>query len=245
MRVLIFLLCALASSGFAAGDWIEQGDSLDLQFKSAQALGAYQKALAENPGDAAILRKIAKQYVELALDAPGRGEKLRLAQQGYDTALKAKELDPGSPEGRLTVAIAAARLGFYSGAKTKLELSRVVQQESSEAIRMRPGYALGWHMLGRWNYEISSLNPLLKTLAEAIYGKMPAASYEEAVKCLGKASRLEPDNALFHAELGRAYLAAGQKDEARAVLAKSLSLPRRTKDDGEAQERAKAALQEL
>jgi len=245
MRSLVFFFCAAVAPAFAAGDWIEQGDGFERQFKSADALAAYQKALAEKPDDPAILRKIAKQYVELALDAPSKGERLRLAQLGYDTALKAKKLDPGNAEGRLTVAVAAARLGFYSDAKTKLELSKVVKQEASEAIRIKPDYALGWHMLGRWNYEISALNPLLKKLAEVIYGKMPSASADEAVRCLGKAVQLEPDNALFQAELGRGYLAAGKNEEARRALQKSLTLPRRTKDDGEAQQRAKAALREL
>jgi tetratricopeptide (TPR) repeat protein len=247
MRVLLhaFVALAAASTLHASAEWIEQGDSFERQFKSAEALAAYQKALAGKPDDPVILRKIAKQYVELALDAPGKAEKLRLAQQGYDTALKAKKLDPNNPEGRLTVAVAAARLGFYSDAKTKLELSKVVKQEASEAIRLKPGYALGWHMLGRWNYEIASLNPLLKKLAEVIYGKMPSASYDEAVRCLGKAAQLEPNNALFQAELGRGYLALDKKDEARRGLEKSLTLPRRTKDDGEAQTRAKAALREL
>ena len=173
MRVLLhaFVALAAASTLHASAEWIEQGDSFERQFKSAEALAAYQKALAENPDDPVILRKIAKQYVELALDAPGKAEKLRLAQQGYDTALKAKKLDPNNPEGRLTVAVAAARLGFYSDAKTKLELSKVVKQEASEAIRLKPGYALGWHMLGRWNYEIASLNPLLKNWPRSSTGK--------------------------------------------------------------------------
>ena len=112
MRFLLhaFVALAAASTLHASAEWIEQGDSFERQFKSAEALAAYQKALAENPDDPVILRKIAKQYVELALDAPGKAEKLRLAQQGYDTALKAKKLDPNNPEGRLTVAVAAARL---------------------------------------------------------------------------------------------------------------------------------------
>jgi tetratricopeptide (TPR) repeat protein len=245
MRVLAALLFASGVSVFAAGDWIEQGDSFDRQFRSADALAVYRKALAEKPGDPAILRKIAKQYVEMALDAPGKGESLRLARLGYDTALQAKKSDPGNAEGCVTVAIAAARLGFYSDAKTKLELSKVVNEQSAEAIRLKPGYALGWHMLGRWNYEICTLNPLLKAVAEAIYGKMPAASYEESVRCLGKAAQIEPGNAMFQAELGRAYLAAGHEDKARQALEKSLTLPRRTKDDSVAQERAKQALRAL
>jgi len=245
MRLPCLILALSVSQALASGDWIQQGDALDAKFKSSEALAAYQKALLQKPEDPVLLRKIAKQYVEMVLDAPSKQEKLRLAQLGYDTALKAKNIDPNDPEVRLTVAVAASRLAFYSSAGTKLELSKVVKQEASEAIRIRPGYALGWHMLGRWNYEIAGLNPLLKITAEAIYGKMPAASYEEAARCLEKAAQLEQDNALFQAELGRALLAAGQTADARRALQKSLALPRRTKDDGEAQERARQALGEL
>jgi tetratricopeptide (TPR) repeat protein len=245
MRLPCLILALSVSQALASGDWIQQGDALDAKFKSSEALAAYQKALLQKPEDPVLLRKIAKQYVEMVLDAPSKQEKLRLAQLGYDTALKAKNIDPNDPEVRLTVAVAASRLAFYSSAGTKLELSKVVKQEASEAIRIRPGYALGWHMLGRWNYEIAGLNPLLKITAEAIYGKMPAASYEEAARCLEKAAQLEQDNALFQAELGRALLAAGQTADARRALQKSLALPRSTKDDGEAQERARQALGEL
>jgi len=230
----------------AAGDWIEQGDLLDKQFKSAEALAAYERAAAVDPNDAELQRKIAKQYVELVLDASSRKEQLRLAQLGYDRALKAKTLDPSDAETRLTVAVAAGRLAYYSSdPRVKMELSRVVKNESDEALRLRPRYALAWHFIGRWHYEMATLNPLLRRVAEAIYGKLPPASQDEAIRNLARAVELEPDNALFHAELGRAYLAAGRKAEARRELEKSLSLPNRNRDDAGARQRAKQALSEL
>lgn len=240
-----FLVCLAAASVHAAGDWIEQGDSFDRQFKSAEALAAYQNALAANPDDPDVLRKISKQYVEMVLDAPSKKEKLRLAQLGYDTALRAKKLAPKDPEVRVTVAIAAGRLAFYSDPRQRLELSSVVQSESAASIRLDPRFALGWHVLGRWNYEIANLNPVLRVVAEVVYGKMPPASNEEAIRHLSRAVELEPGNSLFHAELGRAYLAAGRKDEAKRELQKSLTLPRRNRDDAGAQDRAKQALRGL
>lgn len=236
---------AVVSTAQAAGDWIEQGDSLDRQFKSTEALAAYEKALAEQPGDAELLRKISKQYVEMVLDAPNKREQLRLAQLGYDTALQAKKLAPRDPATRATVAIAAGRLAFYSEPSRRLQLSRVVQSEAAESVKLDPRFALGWHVLGRWHYEIANLNPILRVLAQTIYGRMPAGSNEEAVRYLAKAAELEPGNSLFHAELGRAYLAAGRKDEARGELRKSLTLPRRNRDDAGAQDRAKMALRGL
>jgi Flp pilus assembly protein TadD len=244
------ILCAVAvwasaSTVFGAAEWIEQGDSLDRQFKSAEALAAYQKAAEQKPGDADLLRKMAKQYVEMVLDAPSRKEQLRLAQLGYETALQAKKLAPRDEEVRLTVAIAAGRLAFYSEPRRRLELSSVVQSEASEAVKLNPRFALGWHVLGRWHYEIANLNSVLRVLAEAIYGKMPSASNESAIDNLRRAVELEPNNALFHAELGRAYLTAGRKDDARRELQKSLSLPRRSRDDAGAQSRAKQALRDM
>jgi tetratricopeptide (TPR) repeat protein len=239
------VLWAAVSTLHGAGEWIEQGDSFDRQFKSAEALAAYQKALAAKPKDADLLRKISKQYVEMVLDAPSKKEKLRLAQLGYDTALQAKKLAPNDPEVRVTVAIAAGRLAFYSEPRRRLELSSVVRSESAEAVKLDPRFALGWHVLGRWNYEIANLNPLLRVVAEAVYGKMPPASNEEAIRALQKAVDLEPNNALFHAELGRAYLAAGKQAEAKRELQKSLTLPRRSRDAAGAQDRAKQALRGL
>ncbi len=237
---------ALAAPVFAVADLIEQGDGFDRQFKSAEALGAYEKAALVRPDDAVLRRKIAKQYVEMVLDAPSRKERLRLSQLGYDNAMQAKQLDPDDAEIRLTVAVAAGRLAFHTGdPKRKIELSRVIRDEAGAAIRLRPNYALAWHLSGRWHYEMAQLNAFLRLLAESIYGKLPPASNEEAIRHMERAVQLEPGNAIFHAELGRAYVAAGRRDEARRELEKSLGLPQRSRDDAGAQDRARQALRNL
>ncbi|MFZ4483659.1 MAG: tetratricopeptide repeat protein [Chthoniobacterales bacterium] len=240
-----FVFLVMAARGWAAGDWIEQGDSLDREFKSAQALEFYLKAEDVQPDDPELLRKISKQYVEMVIDAPTRAEKTRLAEVGYAYALKAKKLAPKDAQVRLTVSIAAGRLAFFRDARGKLELSRVVESDAAAAAKLDPRYALAWHVLGRWHYEIASLNLLLKALAEVVYGKIPSASYEQAIFYLEKAAQLEPGNALFHAELGRAYLTVDRREDARRELQKSLTLPQRNRDDADAQSRAKLALQGL
>ena len=238
-------VCSVVSTLHGAAEWIEQGDSLDRQFKSAEALAAYQQAAVQRPNDAELQRKIAKQYVEMVLDTPNKREQLRLSQLAYEAALQGKKLAPRDAQVRATVAVTAGRLAFYSDSRQRLELSRVVQTEANEAVKLDPRLAIGWHVLGRWNYEIAGLNPVLRLLAEAIYGKMPAGTNEAAIDNLRRAVELDPGNALFRAELGRAYLAAGRKDEARRELEKSLSLPQRSRDDAGAQSRAKQALREI
>lgn len=239
------LLWAAASGALAAGDWIQQGDTYDRKFQSEQALEAYLRAEEAGPADPTLLRKISKQYVELVIDAPNKAEKARLAQKGFDYAQRAKALAPNDPEVRVTLAIAAGRLAFFKGPRERIELSRKIQEESAAAMRLDPGYALAWHVHGRWHYEIANLNPLLKVVAEAVYGKMPTATNQAAVDHLRRAVELEPGNALFHAELGRALLAAGRPEDARRELEKSLSLPLRVRDDADAQQRARQALRSI
>jgi tetratricopeptide (TPR) repeat protein len=241
----VAILLACAGGARAAGDWISQGDSYDRQFKSDRALQAYLQAEKVSPSDATLLRKISKQYVEMVIDAQSKSEKVRLAQSGYDYALRAKALAPDDAEVRLTVAIAAGRLAFFKPPREKIELSRVIREESARAMQLNPRYALAWHVHGRWHYELANLNPLLKLVAEAVYGKMPAAGNEAAVDHLRRAVELEPGNALFHAELGRALVAAGRPEEARRELEKSLTLPLRARDDADAQQRARQALKSL
>lgn len=226
-----------------AGGLIQQGDDYDRQFRSAEALEVYLRAEQAKPPDSMLLRRISKQYVEMVIDAPTKAEKTRLAQRGYDYALRTKALAPGDAEARMTVAVAAGRLAFFKGPRERVELSRVIREESAAAMRINPRYAMAWHVMGRWHYEIANLNPLLKVIAEAVYGKMPAATNAEAVKHLQQAARLDPGSVLFRAELGRALLAAGRCDDARRELEKSLTLPRRIRDDAAAQERAKQALE--
>jgi tetratricopeptide (TPR) repeat protein len=223
-------------------DWVEQGDILDGQFKSAEALAAYKKGLVEEPDNPDLLRKISKQYVEMVPNADSKKEKLRLAELGYETAVQAKKLAPDDPQVRLTVSIAAGRLAFFSDPGRRLELSREVESESAKAMELDPNLALAWHVQGRWNYEIANLNPFLRILARTIYGYAPTGTNEEAIRCLLKAVELEPNNPLFRVELGRAYLAGGQKKEAKRELEKSLSLPDKTPDDAEAKDRARQAL---
>jgi tetratricopeptide (TPR) repeat protein len=85
----------------------------------------------------------------------------------------------------------------------------------------------------------------LKTIAQAIYGKLPDASNEKAINCFKKAITLQPGRAIHHLELGRAYLALGEKQKAREEFNTGLALPSTDKDDDDNKGRARATLEKL
>ena len=233
MKVLAsFLICVSTLCAQGVDEVLTEGDALDEKNRNSEALSVYLKADAQEPNDARVLRRVSKQYSQLMLDAKSAGEKRQLGEKALDAAQRAVTANPNDSQAHLALAVAYGRIALDQPARRKIETSRLVRN-----------YA--WHVLGRWNYELANFNPILKALARAIYGNLPDASNEKAVECFNKAIALQPRRASHHLELGRAYLALGDKQKARDEFNEGLSLPSAEKDDENNKQRARAALNQL
>lgn len=226
-------------------DLLRQGDALDAKNRNAEALVIFLRADAAQPNDAAILRRIAKQYSQQMVSESMSPENRALGAKALDYAKRAEAADPDNGAGHLSLAIVYGKVALMESARTKVEYSRLIKEEAETAIRLDPSQDYAWHVLGRWNYELANFNAALRFLAQAIYGKFPAASNDRAVECFQRAIALQPQRVIHHIELGRAYAALGRKEEARAELEKGLSLPSREKDDDQSKARGKKALAAL
>lgn len=229
----------------SAGDLLRAGDEFDAKQRNREAAEIYLRADALQPGDAEILRRIAKQYSQQMVSESRSPENRELARKALDYAQRAVKSDPGNANARLALAICYGKAAFLEGARRRIEMSRLIREEADAAIRLDPGLDYAWHVLGRWNFELANFNAALRFLAEAIYGKFPDASNARARECFEKAIAIQPDRVIHHVELGRTYAALGQKREALAELKKGLSLPSREKDDNESKERARKAIAAL
>jgi tetratricopeptide (TPR) repeat protein len=221
------------------------GDALDEKNRNSDALALYVKADAINPNNAEVLRRISKQYDELMLDASSPSEKAELGGKALDAAKRAVAADPNNSQAHLALAIVYRRIALSESPRQKVELSKLIKQEAETAARLDPGNDLAWDVLGRWNYEIANFNPVLKTLAQTIYGKLPDASMEKAVECFQRGIALQPQRVINHLELGRAYLALGETQKAGQELKIGLALPSTDKDDDDNKQRARATLSQL
>jgi len=245
MRTAVFLLALLLPLGSWAqsvGALIQQGDALDAKNQNAAALALYLRADALKPNDAEILRRIAKQYSQQMAGESPSTENRTFGGKALDYAKRAKAADSNNANARLCLAICYGKVAFLEPARTRVEYSRLIKDEADAAVRLDPSLDYGWHVLGRWNYELANFNAALRFLAQVIYGKFPAASNERAVECFQRAIAIAPGRVVHHVELGRAYAAMGRKEEARAELKKGLSLPSREKDDDQSKDRARQAL---
>jgi tetratricopeptide (TPR) repeat protein len=241
---LIMAALALSQEDFAA--LMKRGDQLDAQLKTKEALAVYLEAEKLDPNNAELLHRIAKQYGESQNDVPSKEEKRKIGMTALEYSKRAIAADPKNAMAQLAIAVSYGRVAPFLDNKTKIAYSKLVKEHAEKARQLdSKGNDLVYHVLGAWNYELSNLNPVLRAVAQLIYGKLPNASNEAAVDNFKKAIEINPRRLANYVELGRTYAAMGKEDDARAQLEKGLSLPNRQRDDPETKERARVALKKL
>jgi len=239
----------LAASGVAGDGTIAaaiiRGDAADDQLKTSESLAAYLEAEGLGCQSASLLRKIAREYSLAMADTQSKDEQRILGEKSLAYAERAVSVAPDDALAQLALAICYGRVAPFLDNKTKISYSKLVKEHAEKALKLDPSQDYAYHVLGAWNYELASLNPVLRVLAKLIYGELPSASYEDAVKNFKKAIELAPQRVAHHVELGRTYAALGQTALARAELNKGLALPNREKDDPGTKERGREALKKL
>jgi tetratricopeptide (TPR) repeat protein len=212
-------------------DLVRQGDAFEAKFENQKALDAYLAAEKLSPPNAELLRRIAQEYGELMADTNSDDQKRALGEKAIDYATRAAAAGPNDAMAELAVAVCYGRLAPLMDNKTKIAYSRLVKEYADKALALDPKNDLTYNVLGSWNYELASLNPILRSIAGWIYGTLPDASYEEAAKDFQTAVQLNPNRLANHIGLGRAYAALGKTAEAKAEIERGLSMPDQAKDD--------------
>ncbi len=239
----LFITCAIHAQDLRT--LIAQGEALDSQMKTQEALTVFLQAEKLEPNNSLVLSRIAKQYGESMTDTTDQEKKLELGNKALGYAKRAVAVDANSSLAQLSLAVCYGRLALIESNKTKIAYSRLIKEHADIAAKLDPNNDLCWHMLGVWTHGMADLNPILRSIAGIIYGKLPTAKNEDAVKYFQKAIALNPDRLGNHVELGKTYLSMGRKAEAKAEFETALSMPNRLRDDPEAKRVTKQLLDNL
>jgi len=221
---------------------IEQGDAEVKATHAQEALALFDQAAKADPNDVKILLRISQQCSNLIGQAKSPAEAADYARRSLDEAKQAVALAPDNPKAHLALAVAYGRLTDFEDNRTKVEYSRYVKAEADKTLELDPNEDFSYHVLGRWNYAVATLNPFLKLIARYVYGGMPDASLEEAVRNYKKAIELAPQRVIHHHELARAYVALGQMDNARKEWETELTLNPEDNEGVNDQKEARAEL---
>ncbi len=245
LRAVLAILAVAALAAFANPDvptLLAQGDAFDAQLDTPHALESYLEAEKLGSTDAGTLTRIARQYALSMNDTPSEAQQRELGEKALAYAKRAVASDPSNAKAQLSAAICYGRLVSLVNTRTKVEYSRLIKEHADQALKLDPSDSYAWHVLGVWNYELAQMGGLSRAIVKVVYGGIPSASNEEAVRLFRKAVQLAPGRVSHHTELGRALLAQGDKAAARAEFDKALALPAKEKDDPESKRRAQSAL---
>lgn len=218
-------------------------DSLRLDGAFEQARDTLQALQNRHPDRAPVLWRLARTYVDLGEEAEDDRQE-ELYQQAFTAARAAVEADSANAEAHLAVAIAAGRMALISGTRTKVELSRTVKEHVDRAIEIDPTNATAHHVRGKWHHEVASLGFFARTVVKVVYGGLPDASYDRAVRDFQTAVDLD-EHVGTHLELGRTYLQMDRDEDARQHLERALELPNVDPDDPRYKREARELLRDL
>lgn len=243
--LLTGLLCigfACVASAKRADEWLAAADQHERAGNTRAALEAFLEADKLRPDRAEILVSIARQYGDLMTELKDDRRRREAAEASLRYSRRALALAPGESDPHLAVAISLGKKMEFMGNRQTVEASREIKQHAERALALNPRSDYAHHMLGRWHQGLAGVGGAKRAIARIIYGGLPQASYEEALRHFERARALRPGRLLHEIEYGRTLAMLDRKNEARNVLNRALAAPARDKDDDEAKQRARETL---
>lgn len=223
---------------------IQEAEKLEAAFNEKAALEKFQQVIQLQPANIHALTKCS----ELCSRIGNREVSAKARITYYETAQKfaaiALKIEPASSAANCMMAIALGRVSLEKGGKEKVKAAKEIKKYVDIALKNDPKNYKAWHVLGRWNYEISDLGFIEKAAVNVLFGGVPKASFKEAVQAFEKAKALSTGFILNYFELAKAYKKNGQKENAIASLNTLLQLPNTTEDDEASKTRARKLLEE-
>ena len=229
----------------AAENYEIEGDSLRAAFDTDGALQAFLNANKEVPENSTYVWKIVREYADKGVFAKDDDDIKSNYAEAESWARKCVDMAPESGDCHLYLSIAVGRVALFEGGNTKIKLSKEVRSEAIKSIELNPNLDGAYHVLARWNREVVALPWFKKAVVKIVYGGLPDATNEDAVKNFDMAIDLRPDRMLHYFELGITYKYMGEKEKARKNFDKCLSMDIRERQDAGRQDEAREFLADL
>ena len=159
----------------------------------------------------------------------------KLRDSYYDAAkiyaATALKIDPDNSDANCSMAMALGRSTMSKSGKEKITTARDIRKYVDIALKSNPNNFKAWHVLGRWHFEISSLNVLERTAVKLFYGGLPESSLKESITAFEKVQSITSGFILNYFEMAKAYHRNNDDQKAITALKAMLTLPNQTEDD--------------
>lgn len=248
---LVLALSAWPGAAQSVTEHIAAGDSTFAALRPADALRHFQAAIAQDPASYDALWKATRAIADVAKQIAGgksdaqRRDSLYGLGRGYAEA--AVRANPQGADGHYVLAMVIGRLSRTKGSKERVRFAKVIFDEATKALELRPDHDAAHHVLGAWHAEVKRLSGVQRFFAKTMFGGgfMSAASWDKAVEHLERAVAINPNYVYHRLELAEVYIDLDRYSAARALLASIPLLPSGDVLDQRYQQDAARLLQEI
>ncbi|MBS1597763.1 MAG: hypothetical protein JST75_06035 [Bacteroidetes bacterium] len=233
IRFLLFILLILPFESQAqdVNSLLKEAQQQESLLRESEAFSKYAQVVRLQPSNLAVLCKCSELCTYIGGREIDKVKKTDYFRAGKTYAAAALKINPNSSEANVVMAMAIGRLTLIASGKDKIASVNDIKLYADKAIKLDPANFKAYHVLGKWNYEISNLNFLERTLAKLFYGDVPKASLGDAIADYEKARSINPGYILNYLELAKAYYRNDQKKKAIDLLVSMMPLPNHVFDD--------------
>ena len=224
---------------------MQQGAALERSFRDQEALSKYSEVLEKDPANVTALCKVSQLYNVLGKRQPTKEKQKEYYIKALNYATLALKDAPNNSEANFSMAMSKGRIALVSSGEEKIRAIKEVKAYADKCIQLDPQNFKGYHVLGKWYYEVSDLNFLEKWLVKTMYGSLPDATLMDAIRCYEKSRQLNPSFLLNYLELAKAYKRNEEDDKARRLLQQLQVLPPTASDDPKIKALGKKMLDDL
>lgn len=176
----------------------------------------------KHPENASVLWRRALILTDLGKKAEEEEVAVSYYRRALTDAKAALKADSTSAWPHAIRALVEGRLCLHVGKRERARRSKRVRHHAKRALAYDSTLALGHHMLGRWHRHVADLNFFERTVADAIYGDLPDASFEQSARALKQALSLQKKS-YHHLHLGKTYMKMDREKAAQRQLRKALT----------------------
>ncbi|KAM9703750.1 LOW QUALITY PROTEIN: regulator of microtubule dynamics protein 3 [Menidia menidia] len=207
----------------AQSDVLHTGDSR----LKAEGFGLLLDSRAEFRDSEDFLWRLARAYIDMYQTAKERPEKTAYALKGREEAEAALKSSSLSAEGHKWFAVLSGLRAEHQSMHSRLKSSCILKEHLDRALSGRDDDPMCFFLLGRWCYEVATLDWLEKKAVAALYRSPPTSTLQDALENFIKAEALCPG----FSRLGRLYIAMchkglGNSSEASKWTELALKMPR-------------------
>lgn len=235
MKMLSFLLYLIVVSfSISAQDistLIKEAEATEILPNEWGAYNKYKAILEMQPQNVQALAKCSELCSRIGSREPDAGKKGIYFNAALTYAKRAMKAAPLNDMANVSMAMALGKSSLTKSGKDKVKSVKEIKRLVEVAIRSNPNNYIAWHILGRWNYEVSNVNSFERAAARIFLGGIPEGSIKNAIMYFEKAKTISPYFILNNIELAKAYKKNNETIKAIAILKLVQSYPISTEDD--------------